>query len=78
MYNEVFITKLKYEFLHLCENYEIALALDIPCQGVYIFRMSEFEDYTLSTKLFWSHIHTYMVIMINLVKIKLVVMMCMM
>jgi hypothetical protein len=52
MYNEVFITKLKYEFLHLCENYEIALALDIPCQGVYIFRMSEFEDYTLSTKLF--------------------------
>jgi len=31
----VFITKLKYDFLHLLNNHEIALSLDIPCQGVY-------------------------------------------
>jgi len=37
VYNGMFITKLKYDFLHLFKNHEIALALDISCQGVYNF-----------------------------------------
>jgi hypothetical protein len=52
VYNEVFRTKLKYDFLHLFKNQEIALAIDIPCQGVYNFKTSELEDYTLPSKLF--------------------------
>jgi len=38
VYNEVFITKLKYDFLPLLKNHEIALPLDTPCQGVYKFQ----------------------------------------
>jgi len=76
VYNEVFITKLKYDFLRLFKNHEIALALDIPSQGVYNFQNFRIRGLHIIIKIILKS-HTHMFVMIGLVKIELLVMMCM-
>jgi hypothetical protein len=61
VYNQVFITKLKYDFLHLLKNHEIALAQDIPCQGVYSFQNFRIRGLLIIVKIILkshTHIHT--------------------
>jgi hypothetical protein len=72
VYNEVFITKLKYDFLHFFINREITRALDIPCQKLQNWRITLYRQNYFEV----TYTHTYMVVMISLVKIKLLVMMC--
>jgi hypothetical protein len=58
VYNEVFITKLKYDFLHLSKNHEVALALDIPCQDVYNFQNFRIRGLHIIVKIILkSHTH---------------------
>jgi len=54
----VFITKLKYDFLRLFKNHEIALALDIPSQGVYNFQNFRIRGLHIIVKIILkSHAH---------------------